>query len=233
MNESVDIPEYCRAVESYLCQKNGGHLIRIVGPAFEQVCGWASRGVPLNVVFRGIDQYCDRNRARTTRRRPVRIEFCEADVLDLFDAWRRAVGVTAGSDADAGSSPRRQGLATHIERAMARLTSLRAGGQRSAAFVDGLDAVVRELDAMKSDAQHARGERRAAVLARLEELDARLTSLAAAEVPAELAASLRREAEAEIQPFAERMAPEARDKATQAAFVRLVRESLGLPTLPP
>ena len=48
--------DYCREIEAYLCRKNEGHLIRIVGPAFEQVCGWANLGVPLKVAFRGIDQ---------------------------------------------------------------------------------------------------------------------------------------------------------------------------------
>ncbi len=47
---------YCREIEAYLCRKNGGHLIRIVGPAFERVCGWAQAGVPLQVVVRGIDR---------------------------------------------------------------------------------------------------------------------------------------------------------------------------------
>ena len=93
-----DDPEtYCREVEAYLCRKNDGHLIRIVGPAFEQVCGWAARGVPLNVVNRGIDRYFERYYAKGPRRRPVRIEFCEADVLDVFDEWRRAVGVARAS----------------------------------------------------------------------------------------------------------------------------------------
>ena len=40
---------YCREIEAYLCRKNEGHLIRISGPAFEQVCGWARQGVPLTV----------------------------------------------------------------------------------------------------------------------------------------------------------------------------------------
>ena len=89
--------DYCREVEAYLCRKNEGHLIRIVGPAFEQVCGWATQGVPLKIAFRGIDQYCERYYAKGPRRRPVRIEFCEADILDLFDGWRRAVGVATAS----------------------------------------------------------------------------------------------------------------------------------------
>ena len=82
----------------YLCQKNRGHLIRVVGPAFELVRGWAATGVPLKVAFRGIDRYCERYDAQAGRRRPVRIEFCEADVLDAFDDWRRAVGVTAATE---------------------------------------------------------------------------------------------------------------------------------------
>ena len=49
--------EYCREIEAYLCRKNDGHLIRIVGPSFERVSGWAERGVPLKVAFRGIDRY--------------------------------------------------------------------------------------------------------------------------------------------------------------------------------
>ena len=88
-------PEYCREIESYLCQKNGGHLIRVVGPSFEMVSKWAADGVPLKVAFRGIDRYCERHDKKGPRRRPVRIDFCEADVLDVFDEWRRALGLTA------------------------------------------------------------------------------------------------------------------------------------------
>ena len=84
---------FCREVESYLCRKNDGHLIRIVGPAFELVCGWAAAGIPLRVVERAIDRRHARYYARGPRRRPLRIEYCEADVLELFDEWRRAVGV--------------------------------------------------------------------------------------------------------------------------------------------
>ena len=90
MNTSIEPAEYCRQLETYLCRKNEGHLIRIVGPVFEQVCGWAAQGVPLTIACRGIDQYCERYYAKGPRRRPVRIEFCEADILELFDDWRRA-----------------------------------------------------------------------------------------------------------------------------------------------
>jgi hypothetical protein len=96
--------EFCREIETYLCRKNDGHLIRIVGPVFEKVCGWAAQGVPIKIAYRGIDRYFERQQAKgpAPRRRPIRVEFCEADILDAFDDWRRAVGVTASAAAAAG-----------------------------------------------------------------------------------------------------------------------------------
>src|SRR5688572_24753955 len=123
----MDPAEYCRQIETYLCRKNEGHLIRIVGPVFEQVSGWAAQGVPLTVAFRGIDQYCERYYAKGPRRRPVRVEFCEADVLELFDDWRRAVGVARldGAD-DAKTAESKDTLPAHLDRVVARLTTMRA-----------------------------------------------------------------------------------------------------------
>ena len=116
-----DPAEYCRAIEAYLCKKNEGHLIRIVGPVFEQVSGWAASGVPLAIAFRGIDRYCERYYAKGPRRRPVRIEFCEADILEEFDDWRRAVGVSVLDSDGAEASERKQdSLPSHLDRAMLR-----------------------------------------------------------------------------------------------------------------
>lgn len=93
--------EFCREIETYLTRKNDGHLIRIVGPVFQKVCGWAAQGVPIKIAYRGIDRYFERQQAKGPgpRRRPIRVEFCEADILDAFDEWRRAVGVTASAAA--------------------------------------------------------------------------------------------------------------------------------------
>ena len=136
----IDPADYARQVESYLCQKNKGHLVRVVGPAFDLVTGWASTGVPLKVAFRGIDRCCERREAKGgPRRRPIRIEFCEADVLDAFDEWRRAVGVTAAADgaSNGDGHTRKPSLEAHIERAIAHvapnltLEGLRLIGERN------------------------------------------------------------------------------------------------------
>jgi hypothetical protein len=230
VNEIRDVGEYCREIETYLCQKNAGHLIRIVGPAFEQVCAWAARGVPLKVAFRGIDRYCERYYAKGTRRRPVRIEFCEADILEMFDDWRRAVGVT-GADGGAAEPPRKPSLASHIERAIAKLTAARGSGSKSSEFGAYLGEIVRDLDTLKGDAQQARGERRSQIIARLEEIDRLLMDAAVREVSEAHASALTREAEAELVPFAARLSAEAYQHARAVAFSRLVRQAAGLPLI--
>ena len=220
--------EYCRAIESYLCRKNEGHLIRIVGPVFEQVSAWAAQGVPLAVAYRGIDQYCERYYAKGPRRRPVRVEFCEADILSQFDDWRRAVGVAAAGDGTAARETR-DSLPMHLDRVIARLTALRA--RVSAAFSERIEAAVRELDAARASAAHARGTAREALVARLRVLDAELLAGARQELDDARAAALSAAAAADIAPFSARMPAEARDRATSAAFERLMRDAIGLPTL--
>lgn len=226
-----DPAEYCREIEAYLCRKNEGHLIRIVGPVFEQVAGWAGSGIPLAIAFRGIDRYCDRYHAKGPRRRPVRIEFCEADIVDEFDSWRRAVGVSHVNEG--GSEHERSkhdSLPAHLDRLITRLTALR-GSDRSSAFRERVDAVVRELDTLRASAEKARGAARTAIVSRLAALDEVLLDAARADLDESRRTALRAEAEREIAPFATRMTSDARAAAVAAACARLVRDAAGLPSL--
>ncbi len=130
--EITDPGDYCRAVERHLVQRNQGHLVRIVGPSFELVCGWAQQGVPLRVACRGIDRYVERQALKGPRRRPVRVEHCEADVLDVFDEWRRAIGAPRRAESDQEEPARHIGsLASHLERVVARLTAVASGAPAS------------------------------------------------------------------------------------------------------
>lgn len=235
------VEDYCRQVEAYLCRKNDGHLIRIVGPAFEQVCGWAVRGVPLNVAMRGIDRYFERYYAKGPRRRPVRAEFCEADVMDVFDEWRRALGITVaeGVHADdpttaADSVPaspaqtrRHESLPAHLERVVARLTALRAGEDRSLDAT--LDAIVSEIDLARAGAKAIRGDARQTLIERLRALDRQLLDAAVAQCDANTMTALTAEADADLAPFRGRMAPETYEQSRRAAIDRLLRERRRLP----
>ena len=238
--------DYCREVEAYLCRKNDGHLIRIVGPAFEQVCSWAELGVPLRVVFQGIDRRFERYYAKGPRRRPLRVEFCEADVLDLFDEWRRAVGVGANAKGtivsergDAGENPlgedarrsrhRGSGLQAHLDRVIARLSALRAGPEALSGLHTALDRLVQALDAERAGAKAVRADARTGLLERLAALDQGLVDMAHRAADSGLLDALHREAESELAPFRSRMAPAAFERALESCTDRLLRDRFGLP----
>jgi hypothetical protein len=236
----IEPDAYCREVEAYLCRKNDGHLIRISGPAFDLVCGWARKGVPLTVVFTGIDRTFERYYRKGPRRRPVHVGFCEGDVLDAFDQWRRATGVTtsgaplddgpAGGEDSAGQQTRGPSLAGHIERVLARLTALR-GSRTEAALRDRVALAVPELDGMLGDARAARGERRATLLARLREIDRALLSAGWDVLDEAAQAAIADEAARDLEPFRARMPATAFAAARQAAIQQLVRRHVGLPVV--
>src|SRR5947209_1825937 len=209
-DRSIDVSEYCREVEAYLCRKNDGHLIRITGPSFDVVSRWASTGVPLKVAFSGIDRHVERYYRSGPRRRPVRVDFCEADVLDVFDEWRRATGITSpeaetGGDADGDTARRGPSLPVHLERVLRRLTAARVTGILDERFDELLERVGREMDA----ARGARGIKRHAVVDRLAALDRELIARVRGSLDDTTCTMLGREADEELAPFRAAMSPDA------------------------
>ena len=237
----TDVDAYCRDLEAYLCRKNDGHLIRITGPAFERVVAWSQQGIPIKVAQAGIDRYFERYYRKGPRRRPVRIDFCEADVMDAFDDWRRALGLAmvapdaAGGpnveDPVPGAGRSRRSLAAQIESAVARLTLLRGSDQAGPMLGPALETAVRALDTLQPGATKARGEAREALLRRLVEIDTELVAAATAALPAPDRTAAEKEADDELAPFRLRMTPEAYAQSRRAAIDRLVRLHFGLPTL--
>ena len=251
--QSVDAAAYCRDIETYLCRKNDGHLIRVVGPSFDLVAGWARRGVPLKVAFRGIDRYFERYYRKGPRRRPVKIDFCDADVLDVFDEWRRAIGLTDiarafqasetdGRSAESLAQPGEQAeslalrtgrasLPAHLERVVARLTQARASGALGAAADETVDRVARELDAARAEAHGVRGDARRRMLEHLAAIDAELMAMARASIDEPTRAALAKEVDADLASYRESMASDQYGRAREAALDDLIRQRLALPTV--
>jgi hypothetical protein len=234
-----DIGEYCRQVEDCLTRANGGHLVRIVGPGFELVRGWALDGIPLSIVCRGIEAKAERHDRGGGAKRPLRIEFCEADVRAIFDHWRRAVGVAsltehqpgAEGEADQASPSKRPSLSRHIDRA--RESLIRAAGRLDLPELlrDGIGGLIDEMTALAPTARRARGEARDVVVARLAELDRELADRARAAAAPELAAQIQEEAGRDLAPFRARLDPGAWQRALDVTADRLIRRRFGLPNL--
>jgi hypothetical protein len=226
--------EYCREIESYLCRKNDGHLIRIVGPSFDLVCGWSTKGIPFKIACQGIDQYFVRYYAKRPRRRPVHIDFCENDVLDAFDDWRRAVGVRLPDQAaQAEETPhkqRRRSLTNHLDRICERVTARRAAmTPPSPEFDTVLEQVAAEASGFKDHPGPIRGEARERIVARLVELDRLMLDTARAQADSALLEIFRAEAAEQLLPFRDRMPVDTYRRTLDSAVDRLLRAHEKLP----
>jgi len=243
--QATDVGEYCRRVEEHLTRVNTGHLVRIVGTGFALVRGWADAGIPLSIVFRGIDMKAERHRAGDATR-PLRIEFCEPDVRAVFQNWQRAVGLTTGAagvtdDRAAGggdaaeSSPdsrtKRPSLTRHLDRAIDRLS--RAGGHLDwpEALRDACDRLLQELVALRDQATKARGAARDELAARLPAIDVELADSLRLHAPESLRQSLRQEAAAELASYRSRLSADAWERSVDVTTDRLLRDRLGLPVI--
>ncbi|HEY2905520.1 MAG TPA: hypothetical protein VGJ29_06440 [Vicinamibacterales bacterium] len=224
--------------------------MRVTGPSFDLVSGWADQGIPLKIAFQGIDRYFERYYRKGPRRRPVKIDFCDADVLDAFDEWRRALGLARSGPEGQGlprRSPQREdeeglprrspqgeggkGLPAHLQRVVLRLTGARANGSLGDAFDTLVDRVARELDVARASAGGVRGDARQALIIRLSALDAELLTGARQSLDEADLAALIREAHEELADFRERMTADAYERAHENAVTRLIRARLQLPTI--
>ena len=228
--------EYCREIEAYLCRKNDGHLIRIVGPSFERVCSWAAQGIPFKIACQGIDTYFVRYYAKGVRRRPVQIDFCEHDILDAFDAWRRAVGVrlpgAEAAEETTSAKRHKRSLSEHLDRICERVTARRAGMTPPPPEFDALlEAITKEAAAFRDLPGPLRGETRQRITARLIELDRMMLDAARAQAEPSALQGMRTEAAEQLLPFRDRMPVETYDQALNSAVDRLLREREHLPTV--
>ena len=234
--DTVDVGAFCRQVEAHLCRVNGGHLVRIVGPAFELVAGWASEGMPLRVVLHGVDRTIARLTAKGPRRRPVRIEFCEADVRDAYDQWRRAVGaraVVAGpigaAEAPAPAVSRVPSLPKHLERVLVRLSSVAATRPVPVSLAAAISEAIVETDRCLDAARGARGEVRSALLERLTGIERALTTAAVAALTAADRQRIDDQVQRELAPYRQQMPAPAFHDAQQALLGDLTRRHFTLP----
>lgn len=237
----LDIAQYCREVEAHLTRVNDGHIIRIVGPAFELARGWALEGVPLSVVCEGIDRKAERHRAGRARR-ALRLEFCAADVRATYERWLRAVGLrrpVAEGPAGESDEPRdcegpvrpSAGVGRHLDRAIDRLSRVTGRLDLPGAFRDEVGRVCEAVAAVRDALRTARGPARAAVLERLPALDAALVEAARQAAGSDGLTTLVARASGDLAVFRGRLTPASWDQSVHLAATRLLREHFGLPTL--
>jgi hypothetical protein len=112
---------------------------------------------------------------------------------------------------------------------VARLIALRGIDGGTPLPGSAIDAAVQSLDRIADKSRKARGDGREALIAELASIDRDLMQLVVGSIDEMTSGRLRREAEEELAAFGERMPPDARAAAIDAAYLRLVRESARFP----
>jgi hypothetical protein len=162
------------------------------------------------------------------------VDFCENDVLDAFEGWRRAVGVRLpGAEPpaeEAAERQRKRSLPEHFDRVCEKITNRRAGLDPLPADYDRvLEEVTNEVSIFKDLPSPIRGDVRQRVTTRLAELDRLMLEAARAHADATSLHQMQREAAEQLRPFRDRMPAESYDRALGAAVDSLLREREKLP----
>lgn len=235
--EPTSVADYCREVEAYLTRVNGGNLIKIVGPAYALVRSWQEQGIPLSIVMRGIDQKSERHqRGAGARGRTLHISFCADDVQELFENWKRAVGMMARRDQlrrNEDGSTKKPSLSKHLERVTERLARLLGRNDLPEAFLERVNYVIGVVAATREGAKGARGPAREGAVEKLRPLDRVLVEAARATLTAAEAGAIDAQAASELAAYRDRLDPAAWQEAQAATSERLLRERFSLPVVDP
>jgi hypothetical protein len=230
----MELAEYCRRIEDHLTRVNGGHLVRVVGPSFELVRQWTLNGVPLSIACHGISSKAERHRKGGSTR-PLRLEFCAADVDAAFENWRRAVGFHAGpgeaSAEQVETGSRKRPVGRHLARVTERLGV--AGGRLELpeAFREVLSNITSAVSELLPESRRVTAEQREVISDRLVLLDDQLIAAARTAVPPQALAEFEAAAHTELTTYRHRLDPDSWHRAVDAIVSERLRERLGLPTV--
>jgi len=233
---------YFTEIEDTFIRRRGKHLL--LSPMdWALIESWKEMGVPLHVALRGIEQAFDSFEAKPRRRSVKTLLYCQEEVEAQFAEWQESqVGADSkkkGSDArktadESASLPfAREAIVEHMKQA--RLALARVCDERKKSrqddFCDALARAVSRLKELEKDFEKAArpdAERLEGSLTHLEKMldEALRASLSQREL-----AAARAEAEAQLQPYRERMERSVYEQTLDNLLQKRLRDTQHLPRL--
>jgi len=203
---------YFQAVEEFFVSRRGDPLF-LSNPDWLLVRKWRQAGLPLRVVLRGIGDALDAHAHSFARDRKVgSLAYCASEVDAAAERWHRALSL--GAEAGVDVTAVLHGFAALLEKATL--------GRAATVVARGL---VRELRA------RAEGGGLAEIDGWLRREEAALLEALAADAGAHRVASLERDVEAALAPYAGRMPARVLSHIRAESRARRLLEAHGLPRL--
>jgi len=119
------------------------------------VQAWYEAGVPLRVVHKAIERFFAREERRSQpRRRGPSLEYCEADVFELWELWRESHRGVHDA-AEPGGDRQREVLSDHLAAVRSRLVRARDGRADLASTGRALGRAIKAIDELADSLEEA------------------------------------------------------------------------------
>ena len=213
---------YFTEIEEYFVRRRGKHML--VSPLdWSLIEAWKQTGIPLHVVFRGIDRAIEKRGSGAGGRRINSISYCQPAVLECFEEYQQA---TLGeSPAPGGAADNAAALARALEDLRDRLRAA------AAEFPDGeaVGRVTRILSGLLEEIAAGRAPAMPVLEESLQACDGILLESARRHLEPERIEAFRREVEKEVKVYKKRVAAEMSRRIEANLLKRRIREAFGLP----
>lgn len=235
--------DYFTEIEETFIRRRGKTLL--LSPLdWALIESWKTKGVPLHIALRGIEQSFDSHAARPRRRSVKSLLYCEEEVEAQFAEWLDAQrGASASSnnqtngesndDASKASAMPREMVAEHLARARATLQETHQN--RQATHEDeltfALSRAISRLKELETDWARAAEPNAIRLEAALTDIEALLSrAIRASLAPAQLA-ERGAEVENQLKPYRSRMEAETYTQTLEHLLLKSLREEFGVPRL--
>ena len=184
---------------------------------------WKQTGIPLHVVFRGIDRAFEKHQARKTRKLVNSIFYCQQAVMESYDEYLEArVGQNAEGE--------REGVAA--EKALLALRDLRAQLDKTAATFTARESIERVrfmLSELEEEFTSGKTPSLVQVENALQACDYILLETAQWLIEPLVLEEFKKEARKELRIYRKKVAPDMYSRIEQNVMNRKLRAHFGLP----
>ena len=218
---------YFTEIEEYFVRRRGKHLL--VSPLdWSLIESWKQMGIPLHVVFRGIDAAFEKRKPQQPTSRINSIFYCQPAVMECFEAHQQAMV----GQAEEGGEQERSRSADKADKVVQSLARFQTELEQAAVRFpspETLNRVQEILGELRREQESNPGLSSSAVESSLQTCDKLLLEACRAHLPDEAKTEMEKEAARQLKIYKRRVSAEMYRLIRQNFLNRGLREHYGLP----
>lgn len=226
---------YWEEIERYFAKKRGNALI-LSPKDWPLVTSWQERGIPLEIIYQGIDKAFTRleEKQKTSQRQTIQtLTYCQYDIEELWKAWKEAVQAESqlsGEDSHKDFIAERQRLSTKIKSVSNQLRKY-AQNSHYHCIRDELFSSSEALDALTSLIEQAEDATTIVqIKQKIHSVEQHLVSQLEHAIDNDVRQELYAKAEAQLVSYKKNMNEDVYQETLRIAFLQALRDAYPLPS---